>query len=150
MENNFEVTHLAQQLKQLAGIVQRQLSTGLKELEIPLIGNQIAILVQLAQFPAATITQKQLERTFQLSHPTMRGLIQSLVKLHFIETQPMAQDQRQIALVLTPAGIAFLVDHADKLRGLVDDTEDQLAATLRPDEQQQLKHLMALLLESVA
>lgn len=103
MTDQFFMNSLAQQLKMLNIMIEKEMNHDLRALGINLTGTQVAVLMQLHQNPKQTITQKQIEVALKLSHPTTRGIVKRLVATGLITTTPAPQDQRQVALLLTPA-----------------------------------------------
>lgn len=99
---------LGQQLKILNILFEKEMNNGLKQLGISLTGTQTAVLMQVASRDPQQLTQKEVETTLRLSHPTTRGIVKRLVATGSITTIPDATDRRQIILQLTTAGATFL------------------------------------------
>lgn len=97
MPEPFFSNNLGQQLKVLNILFEKDMNNGLKQLGITLTGTQTAVLMQLADRHPQQLTQKEVETTLRLSHPTTRGIVKRLAATGLIDlpTKQGHNKQRQ-------------------------------------------------------
>ena len=99
--------YIGPQIKTLSILIEKKMNAQLVANGINLTGNQISILAFLYDHQK-TVTQKEIELKFKISHPTVRGIIRRLVALNVVETTTSDQDRRQILLMLSTQGQKFI------------------------------------------
>ncbi|ANZ63646.1 hypothetical protein AYR62_05765 [Secundilactobacillus paracollinoides] len=140
---------LGQQLKILNILFEKEMNNGLKQLGISLTGTQTAVLMQVASRDPQQLTQKEVETTLRLSHPTTRGIVKRLVATGSITTIPDATDRRQIILQLTTAGATFLEKNSAQIKAQTARSETKLTSRLTLDETQTLSQLVTKMITSL-
>lgn len=101
--------------------------------QFDLTGGQGAIIGHLRHHPNQEICQKDLEREFELSHPTMSSILSRMENKGIIATAPLAKDKRYKKVVLTDKGLALdreIFSHIEEMetRLLAGFTEEEKAA----------------------
>ena len=92
-----------------------------------------------------TVTQKEIELKFKISHPTVRGIIRRLVALNLVETTTSDQDRRQILLILSTQGQKFMKENLKIIQDPAKKMESRLRDNIREPEYeifQQVLHQM--------
>lgn len=149
MPEPFFSNNLGQQLKVLNILFEKDMNNGLKQLGITLTGTQTAVLMQLADRHPQQLTQKEVETTLRLSHPTTRGIVKRLAATGLISTTPAADDRRQIVLLLTDKGAAFLNENTARIQSQVTHSEAKLTSQLSTEEKQTLSQLFNKMIVSL-
>lgn len=111
---------------------------------INLTGTQISILAFLYDHQK-TVTQKEIELKFKISHPTVRGIIRRLVALNVVETTTSDQDRRQILLMLSTQGQKFMKENLKIIQDPAKKMESRLRDNIRESDYeifQQVLHQM--------
>ena len=83
--------YIGPQIKTLSILIEKKMNAQLVANGINLTGTQISILAFLYDHQK-TVTQKEIELKFKISHPTVRGIIRRLVALNLVETTTSDQD----------------------------------------------------------
>lgn len=148
MTEEIFLNSLGQQLKVLTILVEKSLNNGLKQLGLNLTGTQVGVLSLVQQ--RAPITQKQIELTLKLSHPTTRGIVKRLVATGLVQTSPQVADQRQIVLTLTTTGQKLMATHAEQLQAQVAQVETQLLTNLTTADQAVLRRLLTQMIQNMS
>ncbi|WP_267201889.1 MarR family winged helix-turn-helix transcriptional regulator [Limosilactobacillus kribbianus] len=120
------INDLGRQIKLLNISIEKQLNAKLTSLGITLTGNQVLVLMYVFDHQDQLVTQKEIEIKFEISHPTIRGIVRRLVAADLLATTTSSQDKRQVLLSLTPRGQQFLEENLTDLQKPV----QQLNATL--------------------
>ena len=81
-------------------------------------GHIMAFLIHRKEAPCS----RDIEEAFQLSHPTVSGLLSRLEKKGFIEFRPDPSDRRCKRIYLLPKGKSF----TESIRRTIEDTEQML------------------------
>lgn len=149
MTTNFFTNSLAQQLKMLNIAIEKEMNGGLKALDISLTGTQVAVLAQVYANTGAALTQKQIETSLRLSHPTTRGIVKRLVATGLLQTTPGQTDQRQVTLSLTSQGRTFMTEHFQQIQQQVTRTERKLVQNLSAADQQALQRMVTTMLKTM-
>lgn len=79
-----------------------------------------------------------IEAAFQLSHPTVSGLLSRLEKKEFIALRPDPDDRRCKRIYMLPRGEAC----NQRIRQTIDDIEQQLVKGFTPQEQEDFTRLL--------
>lgn len=123
-------------IKMLNTLVEKELNNALANLDTPLTGTQMAVLMTINDTQGKVITQKDMEQSLRLSHPTIRGVIKRLVAMNLISTSKLANDQRQVVLNMTSTGTKLVTDNRDKITQSVQNIEVKMVAGLSIETQQ--------------
>ncbi|VDG20408.1 hypothetical protein [Lactobacillus helsingborgensis] [Lactiplantibacillus mudanjiangensis] len=123
-------------IKMLNTLVEKELNNALANLDTPLTGTQMAVLMTINDTQGKVITQKDMEQSLRLSHPTIRGVIKRLVAMNLISTSKLANDQRQVVLNMTSTGTKLVTDNRDKITQSVQNVEVKMVAGLSIETQQ--------------
>lgn len=102
--------------------------------EMDLTGQQgqiIGYISHCAQSPCP----RDIEETFQLSHPTVSGLLRRLENKGFIQLQPDPQDKRCKRIYLQDKGVCC----NQRIEKAIASTEAQLLRDFSPEEQAQFQ-----------
>ena len=97
--------HIGRMVKVLNTAIERDLNRELAQFD--LTGSQGAIMGYLTHHPGREICQKDLEREFELSHPTMSSILCRMESKGIIATAPLEKDKRYKKISLTEKGIAL-------------------------------------------
>ena len=81
---------------------------------------------------------RDIEEEFNLSHPTVSGLLSRLEKKEFIQFRPDETDRRCKRIHLLPKGRAF----TDSIRRTIADTETQMVQGFTAEEKEQFYALL--------
>lgn len=120
---------LGSEIKMLSNLIEKNLNQSLPINH--LTGTQTAVLMKVADSPMP-MTQKQLETSLKLSHPTTRGIVKRLESQGYLLSVQSAADRRQMELHLTAAGQKLLDEHLDDLQKQLQKVEQQLTQAIAP------------------
>ncbi len=120
---------LGSEIKMLSNLIEKNLNQSLPINH--LTGTQTAVLMKVADSPMP-MTQKQLETSLKLSHPTTRGIVKRLESQGYLLSVQSAADRRQMELHLTAAGQKLLNEHLDDLQKQLQKVEQQLTQAIAP------------------
>ena len=81
---------------------------------------------------------RDIEEEFNLSHPTVSGLLSRLEKKEFIQLRPDETDRRCKRIHLLPRGRAF----TDSIHRTITDTETQMVRNFTEEEKEQFYNLL--------
>ncbi len=124
--------HLARVLHASAD---RKITAALAEMELTAAqGHVLGYLSHCAQPPCP----KDIETAFQLSHPTVSGLLSRLEKKGFIALEPDESDRRCKRIRLLPKGSQC----NQRIRAQIDDFEARIVRDFTPEEKVQLAALL--------
>ncbi len=88
---------------------------------------------------------RDIEQHFQLSHPTVSGLLARLEKKEFIELKPDEADRRCKRIYLLPRGQKC----TQTIRDLITQIEDRIVRDFSPEEKQQLQSLLVRAIDNL-
>ncbi|GBG94303.1 MarR family transcriptional regulator [Ligilactobacillus salitolerans] len=133
------------QIKVANTLIEKELNNRIASLitEYNLTGPQITLLVYLSEAQGQTVTQKEVADKFVLSHPTIRSIVKRLEKNHLIELGQLANDKRQVTLLLTDQGAQLLAKHINEIRNVMEDVNRKIVGQLSPQETQELLEILA-------
>ncbi|MFC6179973.1 MarR family winged helix-turn-helix transcriptional regulator [Lactiplantibacillus daowaiensis] len=131
------VTAIGPRIKMLNTLVEKELNNTLANLDTPLTGTQMTVLMTINDTQDSVITQKNMESILRLSHPTTRGVIKRLVAMNLISTSKMPNDQRQVVLNMTSQGVDLVKVNRDKINKSVQAVEARIVAGLSTKNQQE-------------
>ncbi|MCI8417380.1 MAG: MarR family transcriptional regulator [Lachnospiraceae bacterium] len=99
---------------------------------------QIELMLYLLHNPDETIYQKEIERTFRLSNPTVTGILGRLEEKGMIVRQVDSRDHRYRVVVLSPKGRQVV----QEMEGRLHETENEVFGCLTEEETDQLLALL--------
>ena len=99
---------------------------------------QFEIMLYLLKNPDEIIYQKELERSFRLSNPTVTGILSRLEEKGMITRQVDRKDHRFRVVMLSPKGRQILND----MEGRLHETEEKVFGCLKEEEMDQLLALL--------
>lgn len=150
MDNKFFKKSLGQQIKTLNLLTEKSLNNSLKDSGINLTGTQVAVLMQIyGKNDLKPITQKQIELSLNLSHPTTRGIIKRLIDTGLIETTTAPDDKRQIILYLTSIGKEFMNDNLNSFESQTNSMEQQMLRGITPEEVKSFQKTMQIMITNM-
>ncbi len=88
---------------------------------------------------------RDIEEAFQLSHPTVSGLLSRLEKKGFLEFRPDQQDRRCKRIFLLPKAREL----TDTMRSTMDATDARLVQGFTPEEQAQFVELLRRAIQNI-
>lgn len=103
------------------------------------------ILGYLAHCPEPPCA-RDIEERFQLSHPTVSGLLSRLEKKGFLSQQPDPQDRRRKLLMLLPKGKAC----TDTMEAVIRQGDEALLRGFTPEERAQFRGYLTRALHNVS
>lgn len=134
-------THLiGPKLKILNNLTEKNLNNTAKKYFPELTGTQIAILDYISSHPK--ITQRELEKVFFISHPTLRRIILSLTQKGYIQNRRDSKDKRQVVLSLDEKGKQFITNNQVKMNESLLQTEKMITHSLSEEEIKQFNELL--------
>lgn len=104
-------------------------------------GRIMAFITHSRQAPCA----RDIEETFQLSHPTVSGLLSRLEKKGFIEFRPDEQDRRCKRIYILPKGQKL----HDTMHNTIMDMEELLVDGFTEEEKIQFRQLLMKAIDNV-
>lgn len=122
-------------LKQIATTISRVADQSLR----PATMSQLRVLIFLSHQPEHTCCQRDIEHHFDVSHPTVVGLIKRLEAKGLIHSETAASDRRKKELHLTADGEALLKQAAAHRSAM----EAQLCKGIAPEDIETLRGLLA-------
>lgn len=105
--------------------------------EMDLTAAQGHIMGYLARSTAAPCP-KDLEQVFQLSHPTVSGLLARLEKKEFIRMEPDPEDRRCKRIYMLPKG----QECTQRMRSIIMQNEQQMVQDFSPEEKALFKNYL--------
>ncbi len=141
--------YLGAKVKMLNTQFEKKLNQRVAEILPGVTGAQVGILQMLFVRPERIFTQKDIEQSFMLSHPTTRGLIKRLIQIDLITTTPLASDQRQVQVMLSEKGQQLMATHITALEQNLQEVDERATKGLTPQEKQQLMQLMDRMIENL-
>ena len=114
-------------------------------LSMDLTSTQSFILGYLSKHRGAPICQKDIEKKFNMKHPTVTGLLQRLEEKGFIETAYDPADRRHKRITLTQKAI----DIRSAMEKLGKQTESRFIAGFSEDEVENLCNLLDKVISNI-
>ena len=106
--------------------------------------SQVEILRYLNMHRNEEVHQKDIEKFFHISNPTVSGLLNRLEEKGFIARETDLNDTRKKTVKSTNEALAM----AKKLKKTMDQFEDDLLSALNNDEKQRLKEYLMRIIDS--
>lgn len=135
-------------IKMLNTLVEKELNNTLANLDNPLTGTQITVLMTINDAHEQIITQKKMEEALKLSHPTTRGIVKRLVAMNLISTSKLADDQRQVTLHMTNLGTQIIEKNRTKINESVKNVESKITTSLSQEEQKQFLEMLTKIISN--
>jgi len=135
--------HLGRMIKILNTTIERDMNRTLAKYD--LTGGQGAILGYLVHHPGVEICQKDLEKEFELSHPTISSILARMEAKGIISTEPLEKDKRFKKVVLTEKGI--LLDR--EIFSHIEENEARLTSGFSEGEKQKIIELLNRVLQNI-
>jgi len=141
---NSYLNRIGPKIKAANTLIEKQINNNFAGMikEYSLTGAQISLMVFLYDSKGRTITQKEIEDAFVLSHPTIRGIVKRLEDSELIWTSHLKTDQRQIVLTLSNKGFKLIDKNIAKIHKILDDTNEKIVGDL---SSQEISHLEQIL-----
>jgi|ADurb_H2B_03_Slu_FD_contig_123_136_length_2301_multi_4_in_0_out_2_1 DNA-binding MarR family transcriptional regulator len=120
----------------------KKANQNLKPFDLTL--SQARILFYLRDHPETTTSQKDLEEHFEVSHPTIIGILSRLEKKDFIWSEFDRQDKRVKNIFLTDTGLALVSSMDDNKRS----NDQQMLKHLTPAQISELQSLLKIVYQN--
>lgn len=139
MQNN-KINSLGPLIKVANNLIEKELNNKMRQLftEFNLTGPQVALLTYLYEAQSRTVSQKELETVFVISHPTIRSIVKRLEQRHLINISTLKSDRRHIVLSLSTLGSTLVQNNISKIYQVMNQINQKITQDITPDEQQQL------------
>ena len=140
METNNDCGFL---IKQICDRLQASANMELKDSGLTF--SQVRYMEYLCRNHPRKIPMKELEAAFNVSQPTVAGIVSRLEKKELIRTEQSTEDSRAKTVCVTEGGYAEFM-HAKDSR---DENEQRLLSPLSGAEQKQLRGMLSRILENL-
>lgn len=121
--------HFYPKFRTLFFMVDQQISASLEDVGLTCSQGHIMGFVSHQKEPPCP---RDVEEAFDLSHPTVSGLLARLEKKGFLELTPDERDRRYKRIRMLPKGREYM----DRLHMTIRETEAKIVAGLTPEEQE--------------
>ena len=122
--------HYGHYLRILHGCTDQIMSAAVARMELtPVQSRVMGYLAHRKEPPCA----KDVEEEFQLSHPTVSGILSRLEKKRFIEFRPDPQDRRCKRIYVLEKGM----EHIDQIRHTIRENEERIVRDFSEEEKEQ-------------
>lgn len=127
--------HYGHMIRVLHCTVSQEMTNALSSMELTSSqGHIMGFLAHCKEPPCP----RDIEEQFQLSHPTVSGLLARLEKKDFIRLQPDADDRRCKRIYIQPKGMACL----ETMHSTITKTEEKLVSGFSEEEKLQFSQLL--------
>lgn len=140
MEKRYEVGFL---IKQIQDGIEKHANNDLRENNLTMVQNRVIMLLHMS--PDAAKSLKELEKEFNVSQPTMAGIIRRLTDKGYVTTFGDPSDKRIKIVRLTGVGI----ERGNEARKYIEKMEAKLLSNLSQEEQIQFRQLLLKVLSSI-
>lgn len=130
-------------IKQILDCMEKYANNDLRESNLTLMQNRVIMSLHMSSNNTKTL--KELEKEFNVSQPTMVGIIHRLSEKGYVKTFRDANDKRIKHVQLTGSGI----DCSNDAHMHVEKMEAKLLSNLSEEEQTQLKQLLLKVLNTI-
>ena len=127
--------HYGHQLRILHWQFDQAVSSALAQMDLTAAQGHIMGFLSHRKEPPCS---KDIEEAFQLSHPTVSGLLSRLEKKGFIEFRPDPADRRCKRIYMLPKGHAC----HETMHRIITENEEKVVAGFSEDEKQQFAALL--------
>ena len=122
--------HYGHYLRILHGCTDQFLSAAVTQMDLtPVQSRVVGYLAHRSEPPCA----KDVEEEFQLSHPTVSGILSRLEKKAFVEFRPDPADRRCKRIYVLEKGW----EHIGQIRRIINENEDRIVDGFTEEEKQQ-------------
>lgn len=130
-------------LKLINECIEKNANQALKPFDLTL--SQARILFYLHDHQDATTSQKDLEEFFEVSHPTIIGILNRLEGKGFIRSEHCSKDKRVKSIFLTDKGgkVFCSMDHFRK------NNEENMLQDLTDNQIKELKSLLKIVYKNI-
>ncbi len=135
-------THYGHLARVLHSSVDRQITAALAEMDLTAAQGHILGYLRCSQQPPCP---KDIETAFQLSHPTVSGLLSRLEKKGFVDLRTDEYDRRCKRIYLLPKGEQC----NERIHNLIENFEARIVQDFSPEEKQQLTALLKRAIHNV-
>jgi len=136
-------SHLGPRLRIINQLICQYMDRDLQAMDIT--SSQAFVMRYLSSRSDEASYQKDIERRFHLSHPTVSGILQRLESKGFVEFLPEPDDKRKKRIVLTPKAQLLEQD----IRENVNELEKTMIRSLTESETAQLFSLLDRITENL-
>ena len=119
------------------------INNELKELELTF--SQMEVLQFLCERKNEEIYQKDIEKHFNLSHPTVIGILKRLQSKDLIIIKKSEKDKRKRNIILTKK----VIDSEEKMYAKKNEIEEHIKSLLSDEEISELEKLLKILCENI-
>ena len=130
-------------IKILNTTIERDMNRTLAKFD--LTGGQGAILGYLVHHPEIEICQKDLEKEFELSHPTMSSIVARMEAKGIVSTEALEKDRRFKKIVLTEKGKAL----DREVFSFIEENDARLMHGFSEEEKQKMIELLYRMMQNV-
>lgn len=137
---NGEIYQLGLLIKAVNTLVEKELNNQVRKLfnELKLTGPQVLLMTYLYEAQSRTVSQKELETVFAISHPTIRSIVKRLEKQDLINISTLKNDKRQVILSLSSFGFTLIDNNIEKIYKTMKQVNKKITVSLSTEEQRQL------------
>ena len=122
--------HYGHYLRILHGCTDQFLSAAVTQMDLtPVQSRVVGYLAHRSEPPCA----KDVEEEFQLSHPTVSGILSRLEKKAFVEFRPDPADRRCKRIYVLEKGW----EHIEQIHRIINENEDRIVDGFTEEEKQQ-------------
>ncbi|KRM58627.1 MarR family winged helix-turn-helix transcriptional regulator [Secundilactobacillus malefermentans] len=131
-------------LKAVNTLFEKALSKRIDKTNSPkrLTGGQMSVIAYLYDNPDDVIYQRDLEKIFNLSRPTINGIIKRLSENGSIEIVPDEKDKRYKRIMLSKEALDAMIKYRPAFEQEVKQVENEMTQGLDEKQVQDLKHLL--------
>ena len=122
--------HYGHYLRILHGCTDQIMSTAVARMELTPVQSRVMGYLAHRAEPACA---KDVEEEFQLSHPTVSGILSRLEKKQFVEFRPDPADRRCKRIYVLEKGW----EHIEQIHRVIKDNEDRIVDDFSEEEKQQ-------------
>lgn len=136
MNNKFNY-NLGPKIKIANNLIEKELNYQISEIfdNYQLTGPQVALLIYLFEHQENSVTQKELEIKFTISHPTIRSIVKRLVEKDLVVTMVAERDKRQIILSLSKLGREMIKKNLNQIYQKMNLVNKKITNNLSNEEQ---------------
>lgn len=134
----FKNLYLGSKIKVLHNKIENQFTQQTRKIAVDLTGTQYITLVYLNKHRDRDVLQKEFEDEFQLSHPSVRGIIKRLDKQGYVQVFPYKENKRLTQVRITESGQKLIKNTTDSPLAEVNTIENQLVTGFTDQEVHQL------------
>lgn len=138
-----QTRHLGMRVRILGQLIKQAIDRKLTALD--LTGQQSFVLRYLSEHGEEPVYAKDIEKRFNLTHPTVSGIIQRLEAKGFLAAEPDSDDRRCKRVVLTPKARECQKEIWQHIQWV----ERTMVSGMTPEEEQTLTELLELACENL-